>query len=140
MRVLTLLAGTGCLLVGGVFFAFSGFVLPALARLPGERGAEAMRSVNALAVRAPLLVALFATAAACAALGVLAVRQAQPLAVAGCGAYLLGVLAVTALVHVPLNERLAAAGVPFERYVARWGRWNHVRTCASVCAGVLVLV
>lgn len=45
----TLLAVTtalACALVAGVFFAFSNFVMEALARLPAEQGAAAMREIN----------------------------------------------------------------------------------------------
>ncbi|RJK97246.1 DUF1772 domain-containing protein [Vallicoccus soli] len=139
MAALALATGTGCALVGGVLFAFSGFVLPALARLPGGRGAEAMRSVNLLAVRPPLMLALLGTAAGCAVLGVLAWRRGEPLVVAGCAAYLVGVVGVTVVANVPLNDRLADGRVAWDAYVAAWGRWNHVRTLSGVVAAVLVL-
>ncbi len=140
MRALALVAGVGCAAVGGVLLAFSGVVLPALARLPGDRGAEAMRSVNVLAVRPPLMVAMFGTAAACAVLGVVAVRRGEPLVVAGCSVYLVGVVGVTVVGNVPLNDRLAGGGVAWEPYVCAWGRWNHVRTAGGLAAAVLVLL
>jgi uncharacterized membrane protein len=54
--VLTLFAALGCGLVAGVFFAFSTFVMKALARLPAEQGIAAMQAINAAA--ATLTVAL----------------------------------------------------------------------------------
>jgi uncharacterized membrane protein len=50
--VLTLFAALGCGLVAGVFFAFSTFVMKALARLPAEQGIAAMQAIN-VAVRSP---------------------------------------------------------------------------------------
>ena len=43
---LTLVAALGCGLVAGVFFAFSSFVMKALARLPAGEGIAAMQSIN----------------------------------------------------------------------------------------------
>jgi uncharacterized membrane protein len=42
---LTVAAAVGCGAVGGVFFAFSGFVMPALRRLPAAQGVAAMQSI-----------------------------------------------------------------------------------------------
>ena len=44
--VLTLLAALGSGLIGGVFFAFSAFVMKALARLRPDQGIAAMQSIN----------------------------------------------------------------------------------------------
>ena len=43
---LTLFAALGCGLIAGVFFAFSTFVMKALARLPSGEGMAAMQSIN----------------------------------------------------------------------------------------------
>ena len=51
--------------MGGVFFAFSAFVMQALARLPPAQGIAAMQSINVAAVTPPFMVALFGTALAC---------------------------------------------------------------------------
>lgn len=47
---LTLLAAIGCGLMGGAFFAFSAFVMKALARLSPQQGIAAMQSVNVTAL------------------------------------------------------------------------------------------
>ncbi|MGH8722014.1 MAG: hypothetical protein ACREU4_08520, partial [Burkholderiales bacterium] len=70
MFALTLLAALGCGLMAGAFFAFSSFVMRALARLPPAQGIAAMQSIN-VAVIAPLfMLALFGTGLACAVLAV----------------------------------------------------------------------
>src|SRR5436190_5913255 len=43
---LTLGSTLGCGLIAGVFFAFSSFVMPALAKLPPAQGLAAMQSIN----------------------------------------------------------------------------------------------
>ena len=64
MTALTVVAAIGSALVGGVWFTFSGFVMPALARLPAAEGVAAMQSINVKAVTPPLMLAMFGTAAA----------------------------------------------------------------------------
>ena len=53
--VLSLFAAIGCAMMAGVF-AFSSFVMKALARLPAEQGVAAMQAINVAA--ATLTVAL----------------------------------------------------------------------------------
>ena len=65
---LTLLAALGCATMAGVFFAFSAFVMKALARLPAAQGGAAMQAINVAAVTPTFMVALFGTAVACGAL------------------------------------------------------------------------
>lgn len=62
---LTLVAAMGASMVGSVFFGFSGFVMRALARLRPAQFIAAMQSINVVAVRPPLMIALFGTAVAC---------------------------------------------------------------------------
>src|SRR3712207_3274003 len=97
LYALTLAAGLGCRPVGGVFFAFSSFVMAALGRLPSAGGIAAMQSINVLAVTPAFMTALFATAAVCLALSVMALvspdGNAPALVISGGAAYLIGVVA-----------------------------------------------
>ena len=54
---LTLVTALGCGTIAGVFFAFSTFVMKALARLPPEEGIAAMQSINVFAINSWFLVA-----------------------------------------------------------------------------------
>ena len=56
--VLTLLSALGCGLIGGVFFAFSTFVMKALAALSPPQGIAAMKSIN-IAVLNPMFLGVF---------------------------------------------------------------------------------
>jgi uncharacterized membrane protein len=151
MYALTLAAALGCGLVGGVFFAFSAFVMAALRRLPSPDGIAAMQSINVLAVTPAFMTALFATAAVCVAVGALVIASpdghAPALVIGGAAAYLVGVVAVTGARSVPLNDRLSAAdagSVGAERlwseYLDRWTAWNHVRSVASLAAAAALTV
>ncbi len=142
---LILLAALGAGLVAGIFFAFSNFVMRALARLPAAQGIAAMQSIN-VTVLNPLFLGLFVgTALLCAALaGYAALHVAQPGSVwviAGGLSYLLGNLAVTRIFNIPRNEALARvspaspqAEDAWRRYLSEWSFWNHLRTSTALVA------
>jgi hypothetical protein len=65
---LTLFAALGCGVVAGVFFAYSAFMMRALARLPAQQGIAAMQAINVAAVTPVFMAALFGTALACGGL------------------------------------------------------------------------
>jgi uncharacterized membrane protein len=146
-----LAAALACGLVGGVLFAFSTFVMPALARLPSGRGIAAMQAINRAAVTPLFMAALLGGAAACAALAVVAVLTwGEPQAawmLAGGVVYGVGTFLLTIAYHVPRNEALAAvdpdepeAEERWARYVADWTWWNHVRAVAALVAAGLLTV
>jgi len=62
---LTLCAAIGYGTMGGVFFAFSAFVMKALRRLPTATGVAAMQSINVVALTPLFMSSLFGTAAIC---------------------------------------------------------------------------
>ena len=148
--VLVFAAATGSGIVGGIFFAFSSFVMAALGRIPPAQGVAAMNSIN-VAVINPSFMTMFAgTGTLC--LGVTVgslVRWNQPgakLALAASLVYLVGCVGVTAFCNVPLNDRLAsladaAQAVAFwPRYLAVWDRWNQVRSVSGIMsAGLFTL-
>ena len=65
---LTLFAALGCGVVAGVFFAFSTFVMKALASLPAPQAIAAMQAINVSAVTPAFMAALLGTALACGVL------------------------------------------------------------------------
>ena len=143
----TLLIGAltvACGVNGGVFFAFSSFVMRALGALPPATGIAAMQSINILAVTPIFMIALFGTAIACVATGVYAAMlgvAAAPAVLAGAATYVVGTIVVTIGFNVPLNNALAAldphAGDAvwiWARYRRHWLAWNHVRTVSGIAA------
>ena len=62
---LKLLAALGCGLMAGVFFAFSAFVMNALARLPAAAGIAAMQSINITVINPLFMTVFLGTAANC---------------------------------------------------------------------------
>ncbi len=142
---LTLLAALGCGLIAGVFFAFSAFVMKALARLPPGEGIAAMQSVNVAVLNPWFMAAFLGTAGTCAlALISSLLRWHEPGAVylfVGGALYLVGSLLVTIVFNVPKNDALASVAPAdpdgaslWAGYVASWTAWNHVRTAAALAA------
>ena len=148
---LKLFAALGCGLVAGVFFAFSTFVMSALARLQPAQGIAAMQSINITAINPLFMLALFGTAAACMLLAVFSLfNWHQPGAaylLIGSLLYLIGTVLVTIVFNVPLNDALAKveSSSPesvslWTSYLANWTFWNHIRTITALAAAVLLTI
>jgi uncharacterized membrane protein len=142
---LTLVTALGCGLSAGALFAFSSFVIRALARLRPAEGIRAMQSINVMAPTPLFMTALFGTALGSVALAVWGlVELDEPYGgwlVAGGVLYLLGPAGLTMAYHVPRNNALArldpetpAAADYWTRYLVEWTRGNHVRVAAGVAA------
>jgi uncharacterized membrane protein len=68
--VSTMLVALGAGLIGGVFFAFSSFVMRALAKLPVPEGIAAVQSINIAVINPLFMAVLLGTASGCALLAV----------------------------------------------------------------------
>lgn len=148
---LTLIAALGCGIIGGTFFAFSVFVMNALARLPAAHAITAMQSINRSVITALFLICFLGTAAACVALIVCSVLArngaGSAYLLAGSFIYLMGVILVTFVFNVPKNDALAAVDPAsaegaelWTSYLSSWSLFNHVRTFAGIAAsGVFTL-
>jgi uncharacterized membrane protein len=147
----TIAAAVLCGLNGGVFFAFSSFVMPALGRLPPAQGIAAMQTVNRAAVTPAFMTALFGAAAACVALIVVSAvgwdGGHSPWIVAGAAVYVVGTILTTIVYNVPRNgalDRLDASGPEaagyWRTYLREWTGMNHVRAAAGLGAAALLTV
>jgi uncharacterized membrane protein len=143
--LLTFVSVLGSGLVAGIFFAFSTFIMRALARLSPAEGIAAMQSINVDVLNRWFFAAFFGTAACCLVLAISCfLRWQKPDAIyllAGSLLYLVGTILVTILFNVPLNNGLAVvdststdAGQLWTTYVRNWTAWNHVRTAAALAA------
>jgi len=149
--VLTTLSALGAGLIGGLFFAFSAFVMTALGRLSPAGGISAMQPINVAVLNTVFFTAFLGTAAL-SALAVIAslIRWSEPGAsylLAGGLLYLIGTIVVTMVGNVPLNNELArvkpdsADGTNlWQRYLSDWTAWNHVRTITSLAASACFIV
>ncbi|TDF95221.1 DUF1772 domain-containing protein [Paenibacillus piri] len=142
---LTLFSAIGSGLIAGIFFAFSVFVMTALARLPSAQGIAAMQSINVVILNPLFGVVFTGTALACAVLAITSYfRWGEAGAIyllIGSLIYLIGSFLATLMFNVPLNDALAAADPNsangaelWLHYSSNWTAWNHVRTVASIAA------
>ena len=138
-------------LSGGVFFAFSTFVMGALGRLEHAEGIRAMQSINVVVINPRFFAVFFG--AGLLAIVTLVLEFAighgggRTAIVVGTIAYLAGCIGVTVVGNVPLNGRLAAVDADTDEgatvwgeYLHRWTLWNHVRTGFCIVAAVAFVV
>jgi len=141
--LLTFVAALGSGLVAGIFFAFSNFVMKALARVPPAQGIAVMQSINVVVLNRWFFAVFFGSAVCCLVLTIGSfVRWQKPGAgylLVGSLFYLIGTILVTIACNVPLNDALAAvdpssadAGRVWTNYLKNWTTWNHVRTIAAL--------
>lgn len=141
---LTLLTLIGCGVMAGLFFAYSNSVMPALAKLPGPQGLAAMKHMN-LVILNPLFLTIFMGTAVLALLlavaALLGWTTSPVWILIGAALYLVGSIAVTFGINVPMNNALAASALEgkasealWASFLDRWVFWNHARTVASIGA------
>ena len=137
--------------VGGVFLAFSDFIMRSLAITSGHGGIEAMQAINREVFRwifMTLFLGMAAVSVAIAAYGFFGLSGPAGKLILMAGlVYLFGCFAVTVFFNVPMNEALAgmetasekARAYWLETYVPRWTFWNSVRTAACAVSAALLL-
>lgn len=138
----------GSALVGGVFFAFSSFVMKALARIPSSEGIAAMQSINVVVINPSFMGTFVGTALL--SLGIVGLAlfywsgTSTIFFLGGATFYIVGTFLVTVFGNVPLNDQLAAVSATdpaavklWEHYLDRWMMWNHGRTAAALLATLL---
>ncbi len=142
-----ILATLGSALISGVFFAFSSFVMKALARVPSAKGIAAMQSINVAVLNPSFLGVFMGTAATSLLVAVLAVTAwdtvSAPWLVGGASLYLVGTFLVTGLGNVPLNDELARVQPNDPAAMKIWDHYlllNTVRTAAAGCAALMFIV
>ena len=138
----------GTAIVGGVFFAFSSFIMKALGRVSAPEGIAAMQSINIAVINPSFLGAFMGTALLSVGVIVMALlNSGHPSAMfflGGAVLYFAGTFLVTLFGNVPLNDQLASASPSdpaaaefWAHYLGRWTMWNTVRTIAAIAATFL---
>ena len=146
---LATVTAVGAATTGGVFFAFSTFVMRALRNLEPRQGLTAMQSINRAAPNPLFMTLLLGTAVLSGGVAVVGLRKLDdpgaPALVVGGVLYLVAV-GITAGYHVPRNDALLlldpsaqASGQAWLDYASAWTAWNHVRTVASIAAASTLL-
>lgn len=146
--ILKFASALGCGLIAGVFFAFSTFVMAALAQRPSAEAIAAMQAINITVINPWFMTTFLGTAIVCLMLMLSSLfKWHQPgtgYLLIGSLLYLLGTILVTMLFNVPLNDALAAVkpesaegAALWAKYLTNWTFWNHVRTIAALAAAAV---
>ena len=147
MMIIIVVAIVGAGLITGLLFAFSNFVMRALADLPNDKGMYTMQRVNETIIDHVFLVVFLGTPVLCSLIAIKSVLQLDEpgslYLLLGALAYLIGPFAITILFNVPLNNQLAKADLPvadkvWPIYQKQWQRWNHMRTYIGVVSVLLL--
>ena len=149
ITVIIVVSILGAGLVTGLLFAFSNFVMKALADLPSEKGMFAMQRINETIINPIFMVLFLGTPILCSVIVVNAgLKINEPgnlFLLVGALAYVIGPFGITMLFNVPLNNLLARADVSnsndiWPMYQKKWQRWNHIRTYIGVISVVFMAI
>ena len=135
-------------LMAGTYFAFSGFIMRSFATLEAPYAVAAMNRINVTILRTAFMPLFFGSTVIALVMAITGVwrwgEAGTGLAVATGLIYTAGMFGVTATANVPLNNALARvrgdeaeAEQIWADYLARWTRWNTVRSVASLVTLVL---
>ena len=132
-------------LMAGLFFAFSVAVMPGFRRITPVSGLSAMQAINIAIVNPLFLLVFLGTAVASGVLVIAMIWRGIDLLTAhfilGGTLYLVGVILVTAVINVPMNNAITGLNASatesagrWQDYLRRWTAWNHVRTISALLA------
>jgi uncharacterized membrane protein len=133
---LTITSAVGAGLMGGLLVAFATSVLPALRKQPAASPIATMQSAN-ITILNPLFLLLFVgTTAACDLLACMApfTHTGAPLIRdAGAIVFVVGCVAVTVAINVPMNNTLAGSDPSTPGAAAHWVTYLHRWTGGTTC-------
>jgi len=149
-KFLVMAVAVAAAVLGGVFYAFSSFLMTALGRIPGPEGMRAMQRINTDVFRVSFMGLFFGLPVVTIGLAVFGWSRLDHNVAfylsAAAGIQALGCFLPTAIGNVPLNEALARADADssegqelWRMYLRVWTRWNHVRTAACIATAAMLL-
>ena len=142
----------GCGIISGFFLTFSDFLMRSLSLSKPSAGIEVMQIINIEVWKSVFILLLWGFVAITAGLGVYAYLNlsgpALPYILAGSSSYIIGVLGVSYLFNIPMNDRLAAldfntpaaAAYWRETYLPRWTFWNYLRAISAGGTAICFLI
>ena len=133
--------------LGGVYFAFSFFVMQSLNEIDHKEAIKAMSSINLVILKSPFMILFFFSSFIALALFLKSIFAYEILSSRGFASivFLIGMFLCTAIKNVPLNDKLASFNdslspeIEWNYYYKNWTMWNNVRT-ASCFLSVTILL
>ncbi|MEL6416283.1 MAG: anthrone oxygenase family protein [Pseudomonadota bacterium] len=137
-------------IIGGVFSAFSEFIMAALRRTAPEAGIEAMQQINQTVIKTQFVAGILLIAFFSVAFAVYAVFAfdglAQVAVILAPLVYIPSVFLMTLAGNVPMNNKLerlshtsSEAKAYWREYGRVWTRLNHPRSIGSVITAAVYL-
>lgn len=134
--------------IGGVFSAFSEFIMAGLLRAGPKSGIESMQAINKTVIPTQFVAGIFIISIAATVFAFHAYGRfegaAQIQLIAAAVVYVASVFLMTLFGNVPMNNKLESldpssdeAAAYWQIYGRRWTRLNHVRSIGSVLTAAL---
>lgn len=137
--------------VGGVFSAFSEFVMPALLGAAPASGIEAMQQINQKVIKTQFVLGILSIGPLSLLLAIYSIMHfegyIQFMLILAPIVYVSTVFLVTMLGNVPMNNKLKVfdhqsfeAKIYWKKYGRNWTRLNHIRSMGSIITSILYLL
>jgi uncharacterized membrane protein len=143
--VIAAIVGAG--VVTGLLFAFSNFMMRALAELQPDHGMFAMQQINEKIINPLFLFFFLGTPLLCLMIAGYCLLHLNDthsvLLLFGSIGYIIGPFGITVRCNVPLNDKLAAIQPTegadlWSHYQVNWQRCNHIRTYIGLVSIILL--
>ena len=133
--------------LGGVYFAFSFFVMQSLNKIDHKEAINAMSSINLVILKSPFMILFFFSSFIALVLFLESLFVYEILSFRGFASlvFLIGMFLCTAVKNVPLNDKLASFNdssspeIEWNYYYKNWVMWNHVRTASCFLSMAILL-
>ena len=133
--------------LGGVYFAFSFFVMQSLNKIDHKEAIRAMSSINLVILKSPFMILFFFSSFIALVLFLESLFVYEILSFRGFASlvFLIGMFLCTAVKNVPLNDKLASFNdslspeIEWNYYYKNWIMWNHVRTASCFLSMAILL-
>ena len=137
--------------IGGVYFAFSFFVMQSLKETSASDAIRTMNTINLVILKSPFMILFFFSSFIAFLLFLENLILYKLMSNEGFASliFLLGMFICTATKNVPLNNKLADFDfndsncnpeIEWNDYYTYWIKWNHVRTTSCFTSMVLLLI
>ena len=134
--------------LGGVYFAFSFFVMQSLNKIGHIEAIKAMNSINLVILKSPFMILFFFSSFIALVLFLESLFVYEILSFRGFASlvFLAGMFLCTAIKNIPLNDKLAnfndslSPEIEWNYYYENWMMWNHVRTLSCFISMTLLTI
>jgi len=137
--------------IGGVYFAFSFFIIQSLKKTGDLEAIRTMNEINLVILKSPFILLFFFSSLIAFILFLKNLILYKLISKEGFSSliFLVGMFLCTAVKNVPLNKKLAdfdftdtscRPGIEWNDYYKNWIKWNHIRTVSCFLSMVLLII